>query len=85
LCEERGVAFRATFFIDNKGIVRHQSVNDLPIGRNIDEILRIADAWKFHEKNGEVCPVNWKKGDSGMEATEEGLEDYIASKAADSE
>ncbi len=79
LFEEKGVAFRATFFIDSKGIVRHQSVNDLPIGRNIDEIVRIIDAWKFHEKNGEVCPVNWKKGDRGMEATEEGLEDYIAS------
>ena len=77
LSEEKGVAFRATFYIDSKGIVRYQAVNDLPIGRNIDEILRVVDAWKFHEKHGEVCPVNWKSGESGMEATEEGLRDYV--------
>jgi len=75
------IALRSTIFIDSEGIVRYQSTNDLPIGRNIDEIIRIIDAWKFHEKNGEVCPVNWKQGDSGMEATEEGLKDYMSSHA----
>lgn len=79
LFEEKGVAFRATFYIDKDGIVRHQSVNDLPLGRNIEEILRIIDAWKHHEKHGEVCPVNWKAGEAGMEATNEGLKDYVAS------
>lgn len=73
------IALRATFFIDSQGIIRHQSINDLPIGRNIDEILRIIDAWKYHEKHGEVCPAGWKKGDEGMEATDSGLKDYISS------
>ena len=73
------IALRATFFIDSEGIVRHQSINDLPIGRNIDEILRIIDAWRYHEKHGEVCPADWKKGDVGMEATESGLKDYMSS------
>jgi peroxiredoxin (alkyl hydroperoxide reductase subunit C) len=79
LLEDRGVALRATFYIDTDGIVRHQSVNDLPMGRNIDEILRIVDAWDFHIKNGEVCPVDWKKGDSGMQPTNDGVKDYAMS------
>ena len=73
------IALRATFFIDSEGTVRHQSINDLPIGRNIDEILRIIDAWKYHEKHGEVCPAGWSKGDSGMEANDSGLKDYMSS------
>jgi len=73
------VALRATFFIDSNGIIRYQATNDLPIGRNIDEILRIIDAWKYHEKHGEVCPANWKQGDQGMKETSEGVKDYAAS------
>jgi peroxiredoxin (alkyl hydroperoxide reductase subunit C) len=80
LFEEKGCPFRATFLIDVDGIVRYQSINDLPLGRNIDEILRIVDAWKFYKKNGEVCPVNWKSGDKGMEASTDGLIDYFSSK-----
>lgn len=73
------VSLRASFYIDADGIVRHQSINDLPIGRNIDEILRVIDAFKFYEKKGEVCPVNWKSGDSGMEPTIRGVSDYMTS------
>lgn len=61
-----GVAFRAAFLIDKNGIVRSQIVNDLPIGRNIDELLRLIDALQYHEQNGEVCPAGWKKGDKAM-------------------
>lgn len=79
LLEGKGVALRATFYIDAEGVVRHQSVNDLPIGRSIDEILRIIDAWDFHMKYGEVCPVDWKRGDSGMQPTQDGVKDYAMS------
>jgi len=77
LTENNKVSYRATIFIDENGIIRHFSVNDLMIGRNIDEMLRIIDAYKFYEKNGEVCPVNWKQGDSGMEASTQGVKDYM--------
>ena len=63
------VAFRGTFMIDKKGIVRHQVVNDLPLGRNVDEALRMLDAWNFQEEHGEVCPANCKQGEKGMKAT----------------
>lgn len=72
------IALRGSFFIDEKQIVRHAVVNDLPLGRNIDEMIRIVDAWQFFLKNGDVCPANWKKGDSGMKATPEGVSSYLA-------
>ncbi|MDB6096626.1 MAG: putative peroxiredoxin [Francisellaceae bacterium] len=75
---EMGVAFRAAFIIDADGVVRSQIVNDLPLGRNIDEILRTIDALQFHEEEGEVCPANWKKGDSGMKADAEGVAKYLS-------
>ncbi|PCI38682.1 MAG: alkyl hydroperoxide reductase [Thiotrichales bacterium] len=72
-----GVAFRGSFIIDNKGLVRVQQVNDLPIGRNIDELLRLVDALQFHEKHGEVCPAGWTEGDKGMEASSRGVAAYL--------
>ena len=74
---EAGVALRAVFLIDKKGIVRSQIVNDLPLGRNIEELLRLVDALQFTEKNGEVCPANWKFGDAGMRPTPEGVSAYL--------
>jgi peroxiredoxin 2/4 len=75
---DAGVALRGAFIIDNNGIVRSQMVNDLPIGRNVDEILRLIDAVQFFEENGEVCPAGWKKGESGMNASPEGVASYLA-------
>jgi peroxiredoxin (alkyl hydroperoxide reductase subunit C) len=77
-----GVAFRAAFIIDKNGIVRSQIVNDLPIGRNMDEIIRIFDALQFNEEHGEVCPANWQKGDAGMTASPEGVAKYLGEHAA---
>ncbi|CAL4320429.1 Alkyl hydroperoxide reductase C [Buchnera aphidicola (Eriosoma lanigerum)] len=77
---ELGIALRATFFIDQHNIIRHQSINDLPIGRNIQEILRIIDAVTFHEKNGEVCPANWNNGKPGITASQEGIKQYLKNK-----
>jgi len=77
LFEEEGVAYRGLFLIDQKGIVRHQVVNDLPLGRNVDEALRIIDALQYFEKNGEVCPANWKQGSSSMKPTQDGLKKYF--------
>jgi len=74
-----GIALRASFLIDKDGNVRHQVVNDLPLGRNVDEMLRLVDALQFHEKNGEVCPAGWQKGDDGMKATADGVADYLSS------
>jgi peroxiredoxin (alkyl hydroperoxide reductase subunit C) len=76
------VAFRATFLIDKSGIVRHQLVNDLPLGRNIDETLRMVDALQFTEQHGEVCPAGWKQGDKGMKADPQGVAEYLASEAS---
>lgn len=73
-----GVAFRAAFIIDKNGMVRSQIVNDLPIGRNIDEILRIIDAVQFCEEHGEVCPAGWVKGQAGMKASPKGVADYLS-------
>jgi peroxiredoxin (alkyl hydroperoxide reductase subunit C) len=73
-----GVAFRASFLIDEEGNVRHQVVNDLPLGRNIDEMLRMVDALKFHQEHGEVCPAGWKDGDKGMTASPEGVAKYLS-------
>lgn len=74
---EASVAFRAVFIIDKNKTVRIQHINDLPIGRNIDELIRLIDAIQFHEKNGEVCPVNWSQGKEGMEASSEGVIKYL--------
>jgi len=78
---EAKIAFRGSFLIDQKGDVRHQVVNDLPLGRNIDEMLRMIDALQFTEEHGEVCPAGWKKGDKGMDATTEGVASYLADNA----
>lgn len=75
------VAFRASYLIDREGIVRHQVVNDLPLGRNIDEMLRMIDALQFTEEHGEVCPAGWNKGSKGMKADPKGVADYLASEA----
>ena len=79
---EAGVAFRGSFLIDQNGIVRHQVVNDLPLGRNVDEMLRMIDALQFTEKYGEVCPAGWNKGDEGMKPNAEGVATYLKDKAA---
>jgi peroxiredoxin (alkyl hydroperoxide reductase subunit C) len=78
---EAGVAFRGSFLIDKEGVVRHQVVNDLPLGRNIDEMLRMIDALQFTEEHGEVCPAGWKEGDKGMDASPEGVAKYLAEEA----
>lgn len=78
---EAGVAFRASFLIDTAGTVRHQVVNDLPLGRNIDEMLRMIDALQFTEEHGEVCPAGWNKGDKGMKATPDGVAEYLGENA----
>lgn len=79
---QAGVAFRASFLIDKEGLVRHQTVNDLPLGRNVDEMLRVVDALQFHEQNGEVCPAGWQKGQEGMKADASGVADYLAKNAS---
>lgn len=76
-----GVAFRATFLIDKNGVVQHQTVNNLPLGRNVDELLRLVDALQFTEQHGEVCPAGWKKGEEGMKADAKGVADYLAKHA----
>ncbi|QPJ66392.1 MAG: peroxiredoxin [Candidatus Nitrohelix vancouverensis] len=72
-----GIAFRGLFLIDKEGVVQHQVINNLPLGRNIDEALRMVDALQFHENNGEVCPANWKQGEDGMKADPKGSKDYF--------
>lgn len=76
-----GVAFRGAFVIDPKGIVRAQVVHDLPIGRNIDELLRVVDAIQFHDEHGEVCPAGWDRGDAAMQASTAGVASYLAEHA----
>ncbi len=77
LKEDLGAAYRGLFLIDQKGIVRHQVVNDLPLGRSVDEVLRMVDALQFTEKNGEVCPANWHEGDKAMKPDSAGLATYF--------
>jgi len=72
------IALRGSFLIDKEGVVRHQVVNDLPLGRDVDEMLRLVDALQFHEEHGEVCPAGWNKGDEGMKDTAAGVADYLA-------
>lgn len=79
--EGAGVALRGSFLVDQAGVVRHQVVNDLPLGRNIDDMVRIVDALQFHEKHGEVCPANWKSGDAGMTASPDGVASYLGEHA----
>lgn len=76
-----GVAFRGSFLIDKNGVVRHQVVNDLPLGRNVDEMIRMVDALQFHEEHGEVCPAGWNKGDEGMNANPAGVAEYLSKNA----
>lgn len=76
-----GVAFRGSFLIDKNGVVRHQVVNDLPLGRNVDEMIRMVDALQFHEEHGEVCPAGWNKGDAGMNANPAGVAEYLSKNA----
>lgn len=75
------VALRGTFLIGRDGIVRHQTVNDLPLGRNVDETIRMVDALQFFERHGEVCPAGWKKGETGMKPNAEGVAKYLATHA----
>ena len=78
---DESVALRGLFLIDQKGIVRHSVINDLPLGRNVDEALRMVDALQYFEKNGEVCPANWRPGDDAMKPTADGVAEYLAKHA----
>jgi peroxiredoxin (alkyl hydroperoxide reductase subunit C) len=78
LNEEEGIAYRGLFLMDKEGIVRHQLINDFPLGRSVEEVIRLLDALIFHEKNGEVCPANWKMGEKGMKPTDQGLSEYFS-------
>ncbi len=75
------IALRGTFLINKEGVVKHQSVNDFPLGRNIDEVLRMVDALQFVQENGEVCPANWSEGKEAMEATRDGVKKYLSENA----
>ena len=77
-----GVAFRGAFIIDKAGVVRSQTVNDLPLGRNFDEFIRVIEALQFNEAHGEVCPAGWKKGDKGMKASIAGVAEYLSENAS---
>ncbi len=79
LLEGVGIALRGLFLIDKEGIVQHQVVNNLPLGRSIDEALRLVDALQFTEEHGEVCPANWKEGEKSMKPTDDGLKEYFTS------
>ncbi len=79
--EGNPVAFRGLFLIDKHGVVRHQVINDLPLGRSVDEALRMVDALNFHEENGEVCPANWHKGSEGLKTTAEDIAKYLETHA----
>lgn len=80
LMEQEGISYRGLFLIDREGIVRHQTINDLPLGRSVDEALRTLDAWVYYENNGEVCPANWKQGHRAMKPTQAGLEHYFSNR-----
>jgi len=73
------IAYRGLFLIDKEGVVQHQLVNNLPLGRNVNDAIRVLDALQFHEKNGEVCPANWQIGDDGMKDTHDGVAEYLSS------
>ena len=82
LLEEMGVSLRGLFLIDKEGIIRHALINDLPLGRSVDEALRILEALQFHEEHGEVCPANWKPGEEAMKPTAEGVAEYLSKHAS---
>ena len=73
-------AYRGLFLIDLEGVVRHQVVNDMPLGRSIDEALRVVDALQYSEKHGEVCPANWQKGDKALKETQQGVAEYLGNR-----
>ncbi len=75
------MAYRGLFLIDKEGVVRHQVINDMPLGRSVDEALRMVDALQFFEENGEVCPANWHAGEKGLSATQEGIAEYLGERA----
>jgi peroxiredoxin (alkyl hydroperoxide reductase subunit C) len=77
LIPQDGIALRGAFLIDKKGVVRHQTINDLPLGRNVDEMIRLVEALQFTEEHGEVCPANWHKGEKTMKANQSGLKTYF--------
>ena len=77
LLEGAGVSLRGTFLIDKEGVIKHMVVNDLGLGRNVDETLRMVDALRHHEKHGEVCPANWREGEEAMKPTSEGVASYL--------
>ncbi len=79
----KAIALRGLFLLDKEGIIRSQVVNDLPLGRSVEETLRVLDALQFTEEHGEVCPANWKKGDEAMKPTAEGVADYLAKHSND--
>lgn len=81
ILHDAGIALRASFLIDKDGIVQHQVANNLPLGRNVDEMLRIVDALQFTEEHGEVCPAGWNKGDTGMDPNTKGVASYLAAHA----
>lgn len=81
LLEGAGVAFRGLFLIDKNGVVQHQVVNNLPLGRSVDEAVRMVKALQFFEKNGEVCPANWNEGSKGMKPNDAGLKEFFGDKA----
>jgi len=80
---DAGIALRGSFLIDKDGTVRHSVINDLPLGRNIDEMIRMVDTMIFTNEHGEVCPAGWEKGDDGMKATTEGVAEYLADHASE--
>ena len=77
LIPDAGIALRGTFLIDKNGVVQHQTINNLPLGRNVDEMLRLLEAIQYTEEHGEVCPANWKKGEKAMTATQSGLKTFF--------
>lgn len=79
---EGGIALRGLFLIDKEGVVQHALVNNLPLGRNVDEALRMVDALKYHEEHGEVCPANWREGEDAMQPSAEGVAKYLADHAS---
>ncbi len=78
---DAGIALRGLFLIDKQGVVRHALVNDLPLGRSVDEALRLVDALQFHEEHGDVCPANWHAGEEAMKPTAKGVAEYLAKHA----
>ena len=76
------IAIRGSFLIDEEGVIRHAVLNDLPLGRNIDEMLRMVDALTFHTEHGEVCPAGWQTGETAMGASDDGMRKYLAAEAS---